>query len=100
MSENQEQPSETIKEFCRIENFSVATFHKLQRLGRGPIVLRVGGLVRVTETHGEWRNRMAALAQEEAAKLEQQRRIEQASRAGKLAVQSLAHPCRRKRRRT
>jgi hypothetical protein len=93
-------PSQTIKQFCDSANISRATFFKTQRLGIGPKVMRVPGtrIVRVTETRNEWHERMAESAQQEAAKLEQQRRVEQARTAGYAAARSPLHISRRQRR--
>ena len=84
-----EDDSRTIGEFCDIEGISRSTYFKMRRLGFGPDETRVPGtkIVRITpETHRKWRARMQALAHEEAAKLEAQRRRTQAAVAGKLSA--------------
>jgi hypothetical protein len=95
--------SRTVREFCAIENLSVASYYKMKKQGLAPDELRVPGLsiVRITaQAHREWRERMTALRQEEAAAREHERRRAATSRAGKLAAASPRHPCRRKRLRT
>lgn len=92
-------PSLTISEFCRLEALSSATYHKIQRAGTGPKTIAIPNtrVVRISaQARREWRERMAELSATEAAKLEARRRQEQASRAGKLAVASPAHVSKRK----
>src|SRR5262245_27826989 len=93
------EPSKSISEWCTAEGISTATYHKLSRLGGRPRDLRVPGtrVVRVVESRRSWHARMQKRAQERTAQLEQERRREQASRAGKLAAASPAHICRRRR---
>ena len=90
--------SQTIKEFCRDEKISRCTFHKMQRLGLGPVELRIPGtnVVRITAmARREWHQRMAELAQHEAARIEQARRVELAREAGRAAARSALHVSRR-----
>lgn len=63
--------SYTIPEFCALENISPFTYHKMKRLGLGPVELRVPGLsiVRITrQSRLEWHKRMEALQQKEGAR--------------------------------
>jgi hypothetical protein len=89
----------TVREFCVLERMSHTTFHKLQKAGLGPAVLRFPGMafVRITAAaRREWHARIAALAQEQDAQLEKQRRSALKSRAGKAAAASPAHVSKRK----
>src|SRR5437868_1215196 len=96
----EEGPSSTIVEFCRLEALSLASYHKLRRAGLGPEVsVPSGPIVRITaKSRREWHARMAELSRQEAAKLEQRRRVEQARRAGKVAAASPDHVSRKPRR--
>jgi hypothetical protein len=88
----------TIDEFCAAEGFSVATYYKLRKRGLGPVVFVIPGtnLLRIApEEVIAWRARMNALAQSAAARLEAERRREQAVAAGRLAAQSPLHVSRR-----
>jgi hypothetical protein len=96
-----DEKSFTIDEFCLLEKISRATFFKLARNRQGPEVLRIAGtvLVRITASARlRWHERMAALAEEEAAQVERRRRADQASRAGKAATSSPRHVSKRGRR--
>jgi len=87
-------PSLTINEFCAVEHISRPTYFAMQRRGVGPEVLRIPGtrVIRITPAARQaWHDRLAQLADEEAGKLERQRRVDQGSRAGKAAVKSPAH---------
>ena len=98
IDDDDDGPSFLIPEFCNLENISLSTYHKLQRRGLGPQELRVPGsrLVRITlRARREWHARMAELAQQQAALLEQQRRVELARVKGKAAAQSPLHVSRR-----
>jgi hypothetical protein len=85
--------SEKIREFCKVEKFSLAFFYELERRGLGPKMLEVPGtnVRRVVESHESWRARMAEHAKSEAAQLERERRREIASTAGKAAAASPLH---------
>jgi hypothetical protein len=90
--------SVTIPEFCRRERISLSSYHKQKRRGLGPEELRIPGsnIVRITlRARREWHARMAELAQQHAALLEQQRRVELARVKGKAAAQSPLHVSRR-----
>lgn len=94
-------PSFTIGEFCAQEKISLSSFFKLKRLGLGPDVLIVPGtnIHRITSASRKaWHLRMENLAQQEAAALEHQRRVEHGARAGAAAAKSLAHHSKRRRR--
>jgi hypothetical protein len=84
----------TIKQFCRSHNISAASYYRLQALGLGPDVLHPPGtnIYRITPAaEAAWQERMAELARSEAAALEQARRVEQTSAAGRAAAASSAH---------
>jgi hypothetical protein len=86
--------SQTIAEFCAHEHISKATFYKLKAAGLGPDEFRLPNstVVRITAGAREtWRQRMAELAQGEAARLEAERRSAQAAAAGRLAAASPRH---------
>jgi hypothetical protein len=86
-------------DFCYIERISKASYADLKRRGLGPQELRIpdSKIIRITyDAHVEWRQRMAELAQSEAAVLERERRRQLASVAGKRAAASLKHISRRR----
>ena len=90
--QNSEQRAESIDEWCHRRRISRATYFKLKRMGQGPETLHILNVVRITaRTDAEWEQRMTALSRGKAAALEQERRIEQASRAGKAAARSPLH---------
>ena len=98
---NEDGPSFSIPGFCEKENISLSSYHTVKRRGLGPEELRIPGttIVRITaKARREWHELMAKLATEEAARLEQQRRVEHASAAGKAAAQSEKHVSKRGRR--
>ena len=90
-------PSYTISEFCIAERISQPTYHSLRRQGLGPATISLTSrIIRITSAaRREWQARMAALSQQEAAKLEERRRREQASYAGKLGAASSLHVSKR-----
>ncbi len=92
--------SMTIKQWCKAENISPATFFKLRRLGLGPCTFNPPGtsLVRIVESRESYHARMAQLSETQAAKQEHQRRAELASAAGKAAARSAAHWSKRRQR--
>jgi hypothetical protein len=92
------EPSRSIREWCELEGIATCTFHQLRRKGQGPVVMRLGRLVRVVEGRKSYHERMLKIAEGEAERREQDRRREQASRAGKAAIASDRHPINRKRR--
>jgi hypothetical protein len=86
---NKNETARTIAGFCRCKNFSLSTYFKIRREGNGPDEDRVPGtkIVRISpEAERAWDQKMRALAREEAAKLEAERRRAQASAAGKQAA--------------
>jgi hypothetical protein len=89
--------SETIAHWCQVEKMSAATYHKLQRAGLGPKMVKIGGFVRVIEAHSQWRARMTERGQQEAGRREEERRKELARRAGALAARSPLHVSKRRR---
>jgi hypothetical protein len=91
-------PDETIGQYCDRKHISRATFHKQQRLGIGPKLTRYphSNMVRISRKASRENDALIAeLAQQEDAKLERQRRVEQASAAGKAAALSPRHVSRR-----
>jgi hypothetical protein len=81
----------SITQFCELEGISKTFYHKLKAIGRAPKEYRIGSMVRIIESRQSWHARMQVLAQEDAALLEQERRVDQASRAGQAAAQSERH---------
>ena len=66
----------------------------MKRLGHGPKETHIPGtsVIRITpEARREWHAYLAKLAEQEAAKFERQRRVEQATVAGKAAAKSERH---------
>lgn len=97
---NDSDASLTIDEFCRLEHLSRFSFFRLRQRGLAPKVLCIPGtrILRITpEARHRWHAEMATLAEQDAAQLEQERRREQASRAGRIAARSPRHVCRRAR---
>jgi hypothetical protein len=87
-TENFDGPSKSLPEWGALKGYSKATVYKMKRAGLLPELLIVPGfnLPRITpRADREWQERMARLAQEKAAKLEQARRADHARRAGKRA---------------
>ena len=83
---------------CELENISLATYHKLQKLGLGPEGERYPGmsLLRITPAaRREWHERNAARRKSGAAKLEEQRRSALAAHAGTIAAASPLHVSKR-----
>ncbi len=89
----------TRAEFCKLENFSLSTYHKIQNLGCGPDEVRIPGLalVRITaEARRKWHEKMEKLTKADAANIEAQRRSTLASMAGRAAAASPLHYSKRK----
>jgi hypothetical protein len=59
------EPSRTIQEWCDLEGIKPCTFHNLCRKGRGPVVMRVGRLVRVVEGRKSYHTRILKFAEGE-----------------------------------
>jgi len=93
------EASETITEWCAKERMSKASFYALLRanpeLAPKTITIPNTRIIRVIESHEDWRARVAELAQSDAARLEAARRREIASLAGKVAIASPNHVSRR-----
>jgi hypothetical protein len=88
--------SQTIREFCATERFSIATYYKLKRLGLGPAEMIVPGtrIVRITpKARAEWHARMQQRSEHQNVELESRRR--QAAEAGRIAAASPSHVSRR-----
>ena len=50
------EPSESIKDFCRIEKISHSGYYNLKRRGKGPKEYQIGRNKRITpEAHAQWR---------------------------------------------
>jgi hypothetical protein len=99
MSDTDNDRSLTIDGFCQLESISRASFFSLQRRGLAPETYCVPQtrIVRISaKARHEWRERMAELSKQEAGRLEEQRRRDQAIRAGKLAVESDRHVSKRR----
>lgn len=78
----------TRNEFCFRNHISKTKYHELQRRGLGPRTM----LGRITEeAEKEWQRAMEARDASEAVQLERQRRVELASRAGKISAASPLH---------
>jgi hypothetical protein len=97
-NETDEPRSLTRQEFCHLERMSLSTYHKLQRTGHGPEEVKFPGMafVRITsEARRDWHKTINELRQTEASKLEEARRRENASIAGKKAAASPLHVSKR-----
>jgi len=93
--------SMTIAEFCTAERLSTATYHKLRRMGLGPVTITIPNtrLIRITAAARRmWQARMVALSQQQDAKLAEQRRVDAARYAGRLAARSPLHVANARRR--
>ena len=93
------EASLTIKEFCALENISLATYHKIRNKGHGPRETRVPGMaiVRITlEARREWHERLKRLS--DSAEVAKDRRAlsVHGKRAGRAAAASPRHIARRK----
>jgi hypothetical protein len=84
----------TVREFCDVESISLASYFAMRRRGYGPAEIRVPGtrIIRITQqARREWHERLAAIAQTEAARLEAERRRAQTVIAGNAAAASPLH---------
>jgi hypothetical protein len=81
----------TIEQFCRRNQISGTTYHRLKREGKGPREMYIGWLVRVSlDAEREWQ---AARTNHDAADLAARVRYRaRAKKAGRLAVLSPKHP--------
>jgi hypothetical protein len=90
---------ETEAQWYARRGFSKSTYHKMKRKGLTPKLLEVPGfhVPRITpRADREWEERMKRLAQEDAAKLEQARRVDHARHAARVSVASPKHISRRR----
>ena len=84
------------KQFCWVENISLAKYFELKKRGLGPDVTDIDGLQRITpESREAWHERMAERAKGEAARLQAERRRELAVIAGRAAALSPKHVSKR-----
>jgi hypothetical protein len=91
----------TRKQFCVAENISLSTYFKLRRLGHGPKETHYPGmtLVRISpKAWQDWCKEREKWNGTKAAALEEARRIELASAAGKAAAKSPKHISKRGKR--
>jgi hypothetical protein len=92
------EPDKTLSEFLAHKHISKALYYSLKKRGLGPDETTYPGsrVVRISAAaERAWDERMAQLAQTEAAKLEAERRREIAATAGRIAAQSPRHVSRR-----
>ena len=84
------------KQFCWVENISLAKYFELKKRGLGPAITDIDGLQRITpESREAWHERMAERAKGEAARLQAERRRELAVIAGRAAALSPKHVSKR-----
>ena len=96
-----EQQVFTVSEFCIRNRISRPTFFKLMRNGRGPRVMRLGHIARISiDAERDWRKAMEAEAASEKESLEHQRRVKQSGEAGKIAAAQENHISAVRRRKT
>jgi hypothetical protein len=82
----------TIEQFARTIQISESTYFNLKRRGLAPQETRFGGVVRISpHAVQSWAERMQALRETEAAKLEEERRRGLARVAGRRAAASPLH---------
>jgi hypothetical protein len=86
----------TLRQFCAVENVSIATLNKWRRAGIGPRVSNVPGMTlqRITPAdYKTWKKQQAARERDQTDRIEAERaaRVERNTRAAKLAVQSPRH---------
>jgi hypothetical protein len=95
------EPDKTLAEFLAQKNLSKTSYYDLKNRGLGPDEIIYPGtrILRITaKAEAAWDERMAQLAQTEAAKLQRERRRAAAVIAGKAAAASERHVSRRKSR--
>jgi hypothetical protein len=86
--------SYTIREFCRLERISEASFFKMARLGVGPKVLTIPGcaIKRITvKAREDWHRKIELLDRSPTVRQEQARRREGSRRAARIAIKSAKH---------
>jgi hypothetical protein len=84
----------TIEQFCYAENISAYTYHRLQKLGWGPVETRIPGtdVIRISvEERAAWHKRLASREAQERLRKERERRAVLQKRKGDLAAQSPTH---------
>lgn len=80
----------TIDAFCEAEGFKRSTYYKLRHLGLGPAETRFPGtaIVRISAAaRREWRERMAALKDDQQVIAEARAASERAREAAKVSVE-------------
>jgi hypothetical protein len=91
--------SMTIREFCEAERMSPASYHRLQRGGKGPKTIELStGFIRIIESRESWHRRMTALAETRKAQREHERRRKQTAAAGKVGWAKGAHKAKPRKR--
>jgi hypothetical protein len=88
----------TRRQFCEAENISLSTYHKLKRAGLGPVetCFKGMGLARITAmARRKWHADNEKWNSTKEAELEKQRRIANASLAGREAAKSERHVSKR-----
>jgi hypothetical protein len=92
----------TISQFCHAHHISLASYHKLKRAGLGPVEMRFGAMVRISdEAAANWRCARSSPSGTEAEQIARTA-IEMTARAQRAAVASVkssAHIANRKRAR-
>jgi hypothetical protein len=79
---------------CEAERISLASYYQMKKRGHAPVETRVPGssLIRISPAaRRQWHERLAALAQSDAARLEAERKRAQTIEAGKAAARSPKH---------
>jgi hypothetical protein len=71
------EPSLSIREFCKLENFSKAHYYNLKKRGLAPEEIQVLNLVRITPAaRQEWHEKIKRYTESRAGKLQKKRFIE------------------------
>jgi hypothetical protein len=84
----------SIDEFCRRQDISLSTFHKLQREGKGPRLMDISPIRISIEAEREWR--AARDRPNDVASRKRDARVAAGRRAGELAVRSPRHVSKRR----
>ena len=93
------KPDENLEQWCERRGISKTTFSKWVERKRAPVVIRIGGVARITARHdAEWERREAKRTKSMAAKREAERRSAIGSKAGKIAAKSPLHVSNRNRK--
>src|SRR5262245_16370609 len=89
---------ETIDQWCERRVISHTTFYAWEKIGRAPVVTRIGKVARITARNDEaWERDEARRAKSKEAKREAERRSAQAAMAARIAAKSPRHISNRKR---